>query len=176
MGHAKIILICSAFLLAAAGGAAAGQKMKAQADIKDATGKSLGTATLTEEKKGVKIVLKVSGLAPGKHGFHLHEKGACDPPDFKSAGGHFNPFGKHHGAKNPEGKHAGDFQNLDVKESGKAAVTVVAEGATLGKGAGSLLKEGGTSIVIHADPDDEMTDPAGNAGARIGCGTIVAVK
>jgi len=176
MGHAKILLICSALFLAAATGAAAGDKMKARADIKDATGKTLGTANLTEEKKGVKIVLKVSGLSPGRHGFHLHEKGACDPPDFKSAGGHFNPFGKHHGAKNPEGKHAGDFQNLEAKENGTAEVTVVAEGATLGKGAGSLLKEGGTSIVIHADADDEMSDPAGNSGARIGCGTVVSVK
>jgi Cu-Zn family superoxide dismutase len=176
MGHAKILLICSALFLAAATGAVAGGKMKARADIKDATGKTLGTANLTEEKKGVKIVLKVSGLSPGRHGFHLHEKGACDPPDFKSAGGHFNPFGKHHGAKNPEGKHAGDFQNLEAKENGTAEVTVVAEGATLGKGAGSLLKEGGTSIVIHADADDEMSDPAGNSGARIGCGTVVSVK
>jgi Cu-Zn family superoxide dismutase len=176
MGHAKILLLCSAFFLATASGAAAGNKMKAGADIKDATGKTMGTATLTEVKKGVKIVLKVSGLSPGKHGFHLHEKGACDPPDFKSAGGHFNPFGKHHGAKNPQGKHAGDFPNLEVKENGTAKVTVVAEGATLKQGAGSLLKEDGTSIVIHADADDEMSDPAGNSGARIGCGTIVTVK
>ncbi|HYS43550.1 MAG TPA: superoxide dismutase family protein [Geobacteraceae bacterium] len=176
MGHAKILLLCSALFLVAATGATAGNKMKARADIKDATGKTMGTATLTEEKKGVKIVLKVSGLSPGKHGFHLHEKGACDPPDFKSAGGHFNPFGKHHGAKNPEGKHAGDFPNLEVKENGTAEVTVVAEGATLKKGVGSLLREGGTAIVIHADPDDEMSDPAGNSGTRIGCGTIVTAK
>ena len=176
MGYVKRLLICSVLLIAATTGAAAGERMKARAEIKDAAGKTMGTATLTEEKKGVKIVLKVSGVSPGRHGFHLHEKGACDPPDFKSAGGHFNPFGKHHGAKNPQGKHAGDFQNLEVKENGTAEVTVVAEGATLGKGAGSLLKEGGTSIVIHADADDEMTDPAGNSGARIGCGTIVTIK
>ena len=176
MGHAKLLLLCFALLLAAVTGAAAGEIMKARAEIRDATGKTIGTALLTEEKKGVKIVLKVSGLSPGRHGFHLHEKGACVPPDFKSAGGHFNPFGKHHGAMNPEGKHAGDFSNLEVKGDGTAEVTVAAEGATLRNGAGSLLKEGGTSIVIHADADDEMSDPAGNSGARIGCCAVVEAK
>lgn len=150
--------------------------MKARADIVDSAGKSIGTATLTEQKDGVKVALKVSGLSPGKHGFHFHEKGSCTPPDFKSAGGHFNPFHKHHGMQNPKGKHAGDLPNLEVKEDGTAEVAVVAAGTTLRKGSGSLLKEGGTAIVIHAQPDDNMTDPAGNAGDRVACGVVLMAK
>lgn len=172
MDHAKGLLIGSVFFLLAGAAAASGHETKARADLRDAAGKAVGTATLTEREKGVEITLKVTGLSPGRHGFHLHEKGSCDPPDFKTAGGHFNPFGKKHGALNPEGKHAGDLMNLEAKADGSAEVTVVAEGTTLGKGPGSLLKEGGTAIVIHAAPDDEMTDPAGNAGARVVCGVV----
>jgi superoxide dismutase, Cu-Zn family len=163
------------FLFAgAAGTAVAGSKeMKAKADIKDAKGKTIGTARLTEVKGGVQVALKVTGLTPGKHGLHFHETGTCNPPDFKSAGGHFNPFHTHHGMNNPHGKHAGDLPNLEVKQDGSAEVTVVAQGTTLRKGQASLLKDGGTALVIHAGPDDNMTDPAGNAGDRIACGVVV---
>lgn len=174
MGQGKRILLCAAFFVSTGVAAAAGDDLTARAEIRGTTGKTMGTAVLTEEKEGVKIELKVSGLTPGRHGFHLHEKGVCEPPDFKSAGGHFNPFGRQHGAMNPKGKHAGDLPNLVAREDGTAEVTAVAEGTTLGKGAGSLLKEGGTSIVIHAAPDDEMSDPAGNSGARIACGVVRA--
>lgn len=150
--------------------------MKAHAELVDPAGKSVGTATLTEQKGGVKLMLKVSGLKPGKHGFHIHETGTCTPPDFKSAGGHFNPFQKHHGMENPAGMHAGDLPNLEVKDDGTAEATVVAAGVTLKKGPASLFKEGGTAIVIHADPDDNKSDPAGNAGARVVCGVIMKGK
>lgn len=170
----NLILLGSAFFLSISTAWAGGKVMKARADIVDAKGKKIGTATLVEKKKGVSITLKLAGLAPGKHGFHLHENGVCEPPDFKSAGAHFNPFGKKHGVYNPEGKHSGDLPNLVAKEDGTAKITAIAEGTTLGEGPASLLKEGGTSIVIHADPDDEKTDPAGNAGARIACGVVVA--
>lgn len=170
----NLILLGSAFFLSVGTAWAGGKIMKARADIVDAKGKKIGTATLVEKKKGVSITLKVSGLSPGKHGFHLHENGVCEPPDFKSAGAHFNPLDKKHGVYNPAGKHAGDLPNLVVKEDGTAKITAIAEGATLGDGPVSLFQEGGASIVIHADPDDEMTDPAGNAGARIACGVVVA--
>ena len=150
--------------------------MKARADILNPEGKSIGTATLTEQKKGVQVKLKVSGLTPGKHGFHIHENGACTTPDFKSAGAHFNPLHKQHGVDNPSGKHAGDLPNLEVKQDGSVEATVVATGTTLRKGPSSLLKEGGTAIVIHAEPDDNMSDPAGNAGARVACGVVVKAK
>lgn len=172
----RILLACSVLSLATGSAWAGGKAMKARADIRDPAGKSIGTATLTEQKDGVKVKVMVSGLAPGKHGFHFHEKGACTPPDFKSAGEHFNPFKKHHGIDNPAGKHVGDLPNLEVKEDGTAEATLVATGATLGKGPGSLLKEGGTALVIHAGPDDYKSDPAGNAGPRVACGVVVKAK
>jgi len=176
MGRWKTCAVISALCLVASTAQAMSHGRKARADILDPTGKSIGTATLTEQKDGVKVKLKVSGLTPGKHGFHIHENGACTPPDFKSAGGHFNPFKKHHGIENPAGKHAGDLPNLEVKEDGTAQATVISTGATLKKGTGSLLKPGGTAIVIHADPDDNKSDPAGNAGERVACGVIVKGK
>ena len=176
MAKWKVVIVCAVCCLVTGTAFAGSKAMKARADMLDPAGKSLGTAMLTEQKDGVKVELKVSGLAPGKHGFHFHEKGTCTPPDFKSAGGHFNPFKKHHGMDHPEGKHAGDLPNLEVKEDGTAEVTVVAEGTTLKKGPGSLLKKGGTALVIHAGPDDNKTDPAGNAGDRVACGVVVKAK
>lgn len=176
MVNAKRLLACSVFFLGTGTALAESKEMKARADILDPAGKTIGTATLTEQKDGVRIGLKVSGLTPGKHGFHIHENGACTTPDFKSAGGHFNPFHKQHGIDNPQGKHVGDLPNLEADKDGAAEVTVVATGTTLRKGAGSLLKEGGTAIVIHAGPDDNVSDPAGNAGPRVACGVVVKAK
>lgn len=147
--------------------------LKARAELRNAQGEKVGRATLTEVKGGVRIALEVSNLPPGVHAFHIHAAGKCEPPEFKSAGAHFNPYGKKHGAKNPEGKHAGDLPNLTVGADGKGRAKVVEKLVTLGSGKGSLFQPGGTSLVIHADPDDEMTDPAGNAGARIVCGVIM---
>ena len=166
----------SALCLATGSAQAMSHEAKARADILDPAGKSVGTATFTEQKDGVKVTVKVTGLTPGKHGFHIHETGTCTPPDFKSAGGHFNPFKKHHGMENPKGKHAGDFPNLEVKKDGTAQAAVVAAGATIKEGPGSLFKPGGTALVIHAAPDDYKSDPAGNAGVRVACGVIVKAK
>jgi Cu-Zn family superoxide dismutase len=98
--------------------------------------------------------------------------GKCDPPDFKSAGPHFNPDNKKHGSKNPDGPHAGDLPNFDVGPDGTAKVSVVAPNVTLGDGPNSLFHPEGTALVIHEKADDYMTDPAGNAGARIACGVV----
>jgi Cu-Zn family superoxide dismutase len=142
----------------------------ARAVLQDAQGKEVGTATFTPTKGGVKVHVQVAHLPPGKHGIHIHMVGRCEPPDFKSAGGHFNPFGKKHGLQSAEGAHAGDLPNLTVQEDGTAKASFTAKSATLGEG--SLLGPGGSALVIHADPDDEKTDPAGNSGARIACGVI----
>jgi superoxide dismutase, Cu-Zn family len=146
----------------------------ARATLRDAQGTVVGAATLNEVRGGVKIAVQVSGLKPGEHGFHIHAVGMCEPPAFTTAGAHFNPYGKEHGHKNPKGAHAGDLPNLTVRADGTGSIDVTAAGVTLTPGGASLLQPGGTSLVIHADPDDEKTDPAGNSGTRIVCGVIAS--
>jgi len=158
-----------AILLAAAFPAAA---QSAHADINNAAGQKIGEAKFKQTSNGVKISLEVSQLPPGTHGIHIHAVGKCEGPDFKTAGGHFNPDNKKHGAKNPDGPHNGDLGNITVEANGKAKATLVDAHVTLGEGANSLFQSAGTAIVIHAGTDDEMTDPAGNSGARVACGVI----
>jgi Cu-Zn family superoxide dismutase len=148
------------------------QEQIAVAKLKGAEDKVVGSATLVEDKDGVHIKIIASGLPPGLHGFHIHEKGACDSPKFESSGGHFNPYGKKHGLKNKQGPHAGDLPNLPVNELGVAEFTAHAKLVTLGPGKNSLFEGAGTCLVIHAGQDDEMSDPAGNSGARLACGVI----
>jgi Cu-Zn family superoxide dismutase len=145
---------------------------KAKATLVNAQGQKVGEAQFEETTHGVKITLKVENLPPGVHAFHIHEKGDCHGPDFMTAGGHFNPLGKKHGLKSPEGPHAGDLPNLVVGADGKETLEAIASQVTLKPGKNSLFQSGGTSLVIHAGPDDYLTDPAGNAGARIACGVI----
>ena len=151
--------------------AAAQQPTKVE--MKDGTGKSLGTATLTQGSNGVNIALDLKGLAPGEHALHVHMTAKCEGPAFTTAGGHFNPANKKHGMKNPEGPHAGDMNNFTVGADGSVKATVTAPGVTLRDGQpNSVFANGGTALVIHGKGDDMMTDPAGNAGDRIACGTI----
>lgn len=145
----------------------------ASADVKLANGQSVGTATFTEEPGGVRLRLTARGLPPGQHGIHVHETGKCDGPDFMSAGAHFNPTTHQHGLKNPQGAHGGDLPNLTVGADGSANFNEMLKDVSLGSGANSLLKTDGTALVIHAAPDDEMTDPSGNSGARLACGLIM---
>ncbi|MUK88717.1 superoxide dismutase family protein [Ornithinibacillus sp. L9] len=139
----------------------------------NSSGERIGEAKLEQRQDGVNITLEATGLPPGTHGFHIHEVGKCQPPTFGSAEGHFNPTQKGHGFNHPEGPHAGDLPNIDVAEDGTVKAEVLAEHVTLQKGEEhSLLKEGGTALMIHSDADDYESQPAGDAGERIACGVI----
>jgi superoxide dismutase, Cu-Zn family len=144
----------------------------AHADIVNATGQKIGTATFATAASGVRIDVDVTQLPPGTHGIHIHAVGKCESPDFKTAGGHFNPAGKKHGKDNSEGAHNGDLLNLEVAADGHGSASLLDANVTLGDGPTSLFQPGSTAIVIHAGPDDYKTDPAGNSGARIACGVI----
>jgi len=161
-------------LCASTGFAQAKPVTKKTVELKDAKGASVGKATIVAKGQGVELKLDLKDLPPGEHAVHFHQKPMCDPPDFKSAGGHFNPTSKPHGLHNPIGHHAGDMPNIIVKPNGTAKATLMNDSVVLGNGseANSLLANGGTSIMIHAKADDMETDPAGNAGDRIACGVI----
>lgn len=136
-------------------------------------GVDIGMATLEEGERGVKIAIEGHHFPSGVHGFHIHEKGLCEAPSFETAGGHFNPDNKQHGFDNPEGPHAGDIENLEVSEDGAVEASFKNDRVTLEKGEEhSLLSKEGTSLMIHEDPDDYISQPAGDSGARIACGVI----
>jgi Cu-Zn family superoxide dismutase len=127
-----------------------------------------GTVRFVQEKDGVRIVADVEGLTQGKHGFHVHETGNCSSPDAESAGGHFNPTGKQHGAPSDKERHAGDFGNITAGADGRAHYEMTDRMMQL-SGPHSII---GRAVIVHANPDDLKSQPTGNAGARLACGVI----
>ena len=171
-------LIGVAFAIGALGGCAGLTQapvlpMTAGAELKSPDGKVVGVATLSQVTGGVRVVLDARGLPPGQKAVHIHATGACNPPDFSSAGDHLNPDGRKHGLLNPDGPHVGDLPNITIAANGSGRLESMNENLTLGDGPNSLLKPDATAIVIHSAPDDFKTDPTGNSGARIACGVIV---
>lgn len=141
--------------------------------LKDEEDVIRGTVLLTEDKKGVHIDVMANHLVPGEYGFHIHEKGICEAPTFVTSGGHFNPWGKEHGLENEEGPHAGDLENLVVKEDGTVQQQIITDQITLQKGKKhSVFHESGTSLMMHKEEDDHVSQPAGDAGERMLCGVI----
>jgi superoxide dismutase, Cu-Zn family len=137
----------------------------------NASGQSIGSVRAWQTAGGVSFHIEASGLTHGVHGVHVHAVGRCDPPDFASAGAHWNPAEKKHGINNPAGPHAGDMPNVEVSANGVLSATLTLAGASMA----SLLDADGAALVIHAAADDYVTDPSGNSGARIACAVIQPV-
>jgi len=173
------IALVSALVLvgALAGTTLAGGARHASATFVDATGAAIGWARLVEDATGrVHVSVHVEGLAPGLHGIHIHSIGACSPT-FAAAGGHYNPLGHQHGLDNPSGPHAGDLPNLVVNEAGIGHLDATTDRVTLSPGPATLFDTTagavGSALIIHANPDDQVTDAGnGGSGARVACAVI----
>ena len=142
---------------------------KAVAELKPTKdSKVQGTVLFDQQADGVHVSVDITGLTPGAHGFHIHEKGDCSAPDAASAGGHFNPTGKKHGAPHAAEHHMGDFGNLVADDTGHAKVDLINPDLKF-EGPDSII---GRAVIGHAGKDDLKSQPAGNSGARVACGVI----
>jgi Cu-Zn family superoxide dismutase len=173
MIRTKLTALTLGVLCASAVALAQTSQQRAVATFLDPQGKEIGQATLTQMANGVLIEIDVSSIANGEHGFHIHETGVCDDAGgFKSAGGHFAPGQHQHGFMAEHGPHAGDMPNQFSAADGTLRAHVLNPNVTLTDGPASVFDADGSALVIHADPDDYSTQPAGNAGDRIACAVI----
>lgn len=164
------IAAAGSLLAACAGMEAAGAK--ASATLEPRSGSTVsGTVNFQAVGQKLRVEARIAGLTPGEHGFHVHEAGDCSAPDASSAKGHFNPAGRSHGHHGGSDRHAGDMPNLVADSSGRATLAAEVDMLSLTEGPGGILLR---SVVIHADPDDYKSQPAGNSGKRVACGVIRA--
>lgn len=149
---------------------------EAEAVLYNASGERRGDAVLVQLDQGIRLVLQVEGMTPGVMAAHIHMTGRCDGPDFTSAGGHWNPLGREHGRDNPAGQHMGDMPNLIVGQDGRGLLEVIISDGRIADGRAELLDDDGAAVMIHAGPDDYRSDPAGDAGPRVACGVVQAIR
>lgn len=148
----------------------AGAAETATAALHTPDGKPAGSAIASVTPDGLSISVSVTGISPGEHGVHVHTTGKCEGPTFESAGSHWNPTEAKHGLENPQGAHAGDMPNLAVADDGTGTLTFTLRSGTMA----GLLDADGSAFVVHANADDQKTDPSGNSGGRIACGVFAA--
>ncbi|MYN41555.1 superoxide dismutase family protein [Duganella sp. FT109W] len=161
----------------AAAGAAQAADSTADVVLKPTAGSAAsGSVRFTQQGDQLRIDADLAGLAPGVHGFHLHEKGDCSAPDGTSAGGHFNPGNHQHGGPQTTAHHGGDFGNITADASGKASLHLSVPTSQISLDAGAANSIIGRGLIVHADPDDFVTQPTGNSGKRLACGVVVAGK
>lgn len=157
----------------------AGRQGTATVTMNDASGALRGAGEVWQDNNGlVHVDLQLQGFTPGQHAIHFHPVGICvgsTTPPFASSGTHFNPASKQHGLNNPAGPHAGDAPNFTVAADGTAHVQFTTDRVTLTPGAASLVDSNGSSIVIHAGSDDQVSQPAGGSGDKIACGVLKAI-
>jgi Cu-Zn family superoxide dismutase len=144
----------------------------AQADLRDASGRTLARATATQVGDSLRIAVEAAGLPAGIYAAHIHSIGRCDAPAFETAGPHWNPSSRQHGRDNPRGQHLGDLPNLLVGTDGRGSFEFTIAGASLTTGGRRALDADGAAVVIHARADDYRSEPSGNSGARIACGVL----
>ena len=142
-------------------------------ELRKADGSLAARAIVWQGRRGIEVRVQAAGLPAGHYGVHFHAVGRCDGPAFTSAGPHWNPTGRQHGRLNPAGHHLGDLDNLDVDATGAGRMEFTIPGGST-SGPDGLFDADGTSLVIHAGPDDYRTDPSGNSGARLACGVLRA--
>lgn len=180
-GRRSLVAIWAAvalLLVTLGAGVAAGGAARAGGTFINTAGQTIGWVRLVEDGSGtVHVNVHVAGLTPGLHGIHIHAVGAC-APTFAAAGGHYNPIGHDHGLDSPNGAHAGDLPNLSVNAEGVGHLNAKTDGLTISAGPTTLFDSTplavGSAFIIHADEDDQVTQPIGNSGARVACAVIEA--
>ncbi len=169
------VVSCMMSLSLMAASTAFAATLSAEAPLAPTAGNKVsGVVNFEQGADGLRVKARIEGLTPGLHGFHIHDKGDCSAPDGTSAGGHFNPSTVQHGDPAHAVHHGGDFGNLKADDKGVAELDVTVPLTQINLTNGSAASAVGRSVIVHAAPDDMVTQPTGNSGARLACGVIAA--